>query len=1449
MAVEHIPEFDAFVDVWISLFGRGESASVSGICRQYWVSDWHLGSARRAIFDVARSRFPIQFRPLLRLLRAMTGSGSLDTDPFYTTPEVFDTPLSEDREICDRFVYHYLFQLSTYSTVIPATACTGSNALYEKQTERNGSSPSLTYINLFPIRLPGGSLLPARSTGRLLSTDGGDHLALCWKHEHSGWKLILEILTDYVNRRRLSFGSRQGYREVSFASRGSAQPKTLHLTDIGTEYDEGTDEETITDALDLVRSVIVDNRVLANTLMLSLEDNQPVVSHTMTESPPPDLVQLTTMILEEALSRSTANTASRQKLITSAMSVLTALVAIPQYSSRVWLYIRSTSVLFGSDNSPGFAAGPLAAERATGNYTMTLALLRLVEALFKDALLNIVAENNKLQQLKEEILLRAAKFVHTEIWVEHLGWKYTQLGDRFEIGRRVVSLYVSVFEYSPPGLENRPFALLSQTAADIWLFKATTSTINPLIASLSSGEQVGNMLSAARRQGDVGRLDILLACSLNLCRLVLNYKLKTDMVTRPSLLDQALCSRVAGGAPSHDKSHSRFDPIDVLARYIRRKSNVDVSTQAIRVLTSLGSCLSCLQPSPPTIVGHLSSPEDTVASMVQTALHPYDEVTLRKGIWSFITLAVDKEPALATLFVTGKSQAPLNNQPSKEDKGKGKEVEKNEGPIRRPSALEAATQMIQSWEEYWDANPVLLDSVLHFLDVVWQHALEHKSVLEPLRKDSDFWGRITRLACKEVGPVPTYDDVELVGGEGERKATMDEAIRMHAYRVSAKAHALKILNHDIGLFLQSHGSESPLKKPESYIKLEKYLKDPDQLTDLLSEAAPSSYTPQLYDRLVEVLAKNFPGLLLQQVESQEPSVTRDYGGSFAFSTSLLETRLQAYNPGSLDSMEEGLVEDLTRLLFSINLNLSLSHAETLLMDAWESLLRGVIPYLRTNAAVRPTLLAISSSISYDLAREKREGDMMATIYSSRLAILLALLEVAWFSPQDSKEETTSFLELVANIRGIILNEAQSPSRSLLSNLSSPSHRILLQIIFFCVKNCRTLLGRPKVLNAEQRLSINQLIESALSFVIDGLRVVFVAAQNRRDLDLDRDMELLVTVFDQCTRSDICNSSTFWLARCQETDVIRVSLELYVRIDLVGLSDLPLLLSRKQPLYAPHILLFHMSLVRHYAAAERLASEGLLAAYSNNFITSAVSKGLIDVVLPELPGQRSPAHMAYCNMVSIVAGVIGLLGRSNHYFDSEACGFVQLYGDQISRTLSWTMNEPLTFPLLDELDQVVNLFYAIASSIPSSAKPTPVVDKVLRVFTNHALRLLQQINYAISHPNHLLSLFEPVTTEEKVRLDKVHSGGEVVKEPFLLGVVYRLHRLLSVIGVTLATISRAESVLLASMEDWPVEEALVAPVSSAFIFCNLTTYVVVAFKSRPWRTSLAGYLGGTWKPIP
>ena len=78
------PEFDALVEVWIALFGRSESSSVSSICRQFWEAGFGTGIAQRAIFDAARQRFPIQVKPLTCVFRAMTRSGFLDTHSLST---------------------------------------------------------------------------------------------------------------------------------------------------------------------------------------------------------------------------------------------------------------------------------------------------------------------------------------------------------------------------------------------------------------------------------------------------------------------------------------------------------------------------------------------------------------------------------------------------------------------------------------------------------------------------------------------------------------------------------------------------------------------------------------------------------------------------------------------------------------------------------------------------------------------------------------------------------------------------------------------------------------------------------------------------------------------------------------------------------------------------------------------------------------------------------------------------------------------------------------------------------------------------------------------------------------------------------------------------------------------------------------------------------------------
>ncbi|GJE87499.1 nucleoporin subcomplex protein binding to Pom34-domain-containing protein [Phanerochaete sordida] len=1414
--VELIPGFEGFVEVWIALFGRSESQSVSGICRQYWQSDWFHGSTRRAILDVARSRFPVQSKPLVRLLRAMTASGFLDTDPLATVDHSAEgDPLThEDRAVCAQSVFLFLDKVPTYTQVIPVTACGGSQALYEKLPERMISasvSTGPTYTNSRPIKLPGGATLPPRSIGRLLN-DAGEYVVVSWQFEHSGWKVLLEILTDYVNRRRRTAGG-ASHHDVSFGRKAVATAQILKLEDIGVELDDAGDDTLVTEILDLIRSVTRDHPELAEQLLESFESGDPVVSHSMLEAAPPDLVQLTTMILEDALSR--ASPQQKQplcaQLITSAMSVLAALLALPKYSNRVWLYIRSTSSLFGSERAVGFTSAVIASERITGHYTMTLALLHLVRQLFNEAsssVLSVLQESPKLQQVKEEVLMRAARFVHSEIWVEHVGWKYAQLGDRFEIGRRVSSFYTDILKHSPPAMKDTPFGELSKAIFEALITRATPSAVNPLITAFTTSTAVLTMLYSARRYGDARRLIYMLESHLLLVRVLLHAKLKL-LPDQACLLEQALCTRVSGAVGSLDPfSSSKLDPIEALAAYSKeRRMGLTVPVEAMEVLFALCVSLSSSEASQAaTIVGYLADPESTVASLVRIIMHPYDDALLRTAVWNFITLAMDKEPALAGLFVRGQFRVPST---------KGKEKATNGGNGGKAnSALAVACNMLEQWEDLWELNPQLLASLLRFLDVVWEHGHEHKSTLDAIRDDAKFFGHLASIIKKELGPVPDFRTETLVLLDGTQHSDLHDTVASHAYRTMVKSHALHVIGLDIRMALPATGDKSVAPKPKSYLAIQDIFKDEDTISELISEAASRAYDPSLYDELQEQTEAHFPALIIDHLLLQEPLVERTFGDDFAFSTSLLQQRLATFS----DSVSEQ-VEGVFKKLMSINLNLSLAHAQTTLTESWQHLLLQAVPFLRGDAHARTLFLAQASNISTDIALETRSGGMMSTIHHARLSLLLSLLEVSWFSQMDKKEDVQHFVALVKNLRGVLLNAAQPPAISFLGQSTVPFHRPLLQILYYCSKQSRTLARKPKALNAEQRLSIHATVDVALNLTIDALRLSFDTARTRLDIDLDQDMEQLVAIFEECTRPTLTPSTTLWLTRCQETDVIRSSLQLFSQTDLAGYTDVALLRLRKQPLYAPHVLTFHLALASIPSAAERLASEGVLAAYSENSISSLIKAGSVDVVLPELPGERSPIHSAYCTMLAVVAGVMLALGPHGHYFVADACGFVQLYGDQIHRALSWTIGDSLTTPLLEEIEQTANLFYAI-SSTPRATSGDEAVKRALEFFTMEVLLLLQQVNYALTHHNHLASAFEPITTEERVQYEAdsanaaaVSSASDMVdltRRPFVAGLVHKLFTISGSILSTLVNISKAESVLLGEPDDWPTDQALLVP---------------------------------------
>ena len=96
-------------------------------------------------------------------------------------------------------------------------------------------------MNLCPIRLPRGSIPPAKSVCQLLSTDGEDITVVAWQRKPS---------TDYVNRCRIHSGSGGSYQGVSLGARHPNHGLAFKLEDIYVEMDYSSDEDIIFDSFD-----------------------------------------------------------------------------------------------------------------------------------------------------------------------------------------------------------------------------------------------------------------------------------------------------------------------------------------------------------------------------------------------------------------------------------------------------------------------------------------------------------------------------------------------------------------------------------------------------------------------------------------------------------------------------------------------------------------------------------------------------------------------------------------------------------------------------------------------------------------------------------------------------------------------------------------------------------------------------------------------------------------------------------------------------------------------------------------------------------------------------------------------------------------------------------------------------------------------------------------------
>lgn len=113
-----------------------------------------------------------------------------------------------------------------------------------------------------------------------------------------------------------------------------------------------------------------------------------------------------------------------------------------------------------------------------------------------------------MQTLKETVMLLAIQFVHKELWVGHVAWKYVSIADRFKVSHEISSLYKDILRNCPPsvlilltsGFIETAFTRNTKTSMmkEVMVEKAPCS----FSTEEETGEELVNIFATANRHHD-----------------------------------------------------------------------------------------------------------------------------------------------------------------------------------------------------------------------------------------------------------------------------------------------------------------------------------------------------------------------------------------------------------------------------------------------------------------------------------------------------------------------------------------------------------------------------------------------------------------------------------------------------------------------------------------------------------------------------------------------------------------------------------------------------------------------------------------------------------------------------------------------------------------------------------------------------------------------------------
>ncbi|KAE8262535.1 hypothetical protein A4X03_0g2382 [Tilletia caries] len=1066
---EYLPDFEALVTVLETICSASASASSSPssstrihpdlaaalpkLCLQFWLSDVEERQGG-AILDTARRRWPVSFRPLLRLLQTFSGVTRLPTgghappDATRAAAESLSSTIS------------YFVNLSSLTFPLPA-----NNPVYGAfwGVVSGGSDGSAVYEAIRPIPVLGRHVVPVGSQGVLISHEDSVQSIALWSLDQpkSGWVLLRDFLLALVptpERSRTSAmvvrGSSQAHAvdvrvDDSAVFEQTAGGKALDFYALAPASSHDSMEVVVSDALDLF-AVAMASPQTASALLEHLRSWDADVGGggdgtvSLTDGHARASSSLSAIVIS-LLSNALQSDTSASRCISSAYQLLATL--LPHESSTIWSLLRSADLIPPSRSNS--AAGSsfrsvissthscdrlLATEVRAGSFTGTLALLDFLSALSAELRANHLATPTETLEVQSTKLAECAQWVFSAVWTHFYGWTYRDPGERLLLAERCLSLFEAILDDPSLRLAESGAAALGMSVERLFVSGgADVHAIRPMFLLLNSGHAMLAAIDLADRD-QLGTVERALTAALGFAASIIGRSQQrepetTTTTASPSLMVLSffesgnISDRLGSGTTFvHESTASA-----VMAYAVADVSPL-LSLAALQLLQSVVRAAAAISPASPelnfNLIAHLGSTSNMSALRARMAeiLEHSHAVPVKRELWRLLAVIASSQPALAALLLANGRVVP-GGTGSGSGAGKEKETEKATAEVGNATPLlSLAAREVGRWKNLFGGTPRLLEAVLQLLSSIWLQRSNLQSSIGAISEGEDLWKAVRELALFKTEPPPATASEIIVGPDGSWATDAHDSVARYCYQVTCKAAALDLFASEI-LYRCASSSPSSVVTPAIRVAQSKVtvfkeavqIGQSSELVGALVDACTIVSQPERAERLQGLFKRSGLGVSLAGFWRPRPDepFNQLYGDSFKYDGALLLDKLDGL------AAEVGTpAEELRALLLElacVNNDLSTSTAQRVLLWGWTHFLDALtlhktrLPWQATPAEQERTLLAAFVRCAEVTVSDTSVEGYMVDVNRKRMKLLRIILKAAWEGDADTDVEEGAVL--------------------------------------------------------------------------------------------------------------------------------------------------------------------------------------------------------------------------------------------------------------------------------------------------------------------------------------------------------------------------------------------------------------------------------------------------------